>query len=62
MRNKRIGLVLLDSEKLALEKLAEIEGGLSQAAVLRRLLRKAAKERGVWPTSEAVPQKEVNHV
>lgn len=52
MRRERFGLVLLDSEKRALERLAEAEGGLSQAALLRRLVRKAAKERGLWPVAE----------
>lgn len=43
----RFGFVLTESEKRSLERLAEIEGGLSEAALLRRLIRRAAKEQGI---------------
>ncbi len=48
-RTERFGLVLSLAEKRTLEQLAEAEGGLSQAATLRYLLRRAARERGLWP-------------
>ncbi len=50
-KTKRLVLVLTETEKMAVTRLAEIEGGLSQAALVRRLIRVAAYERGVWPTS-----------
>ncbi len=43
----RFGFVLTEGEKRSLERLAEIEGGLSEAALLRRLIRRAAKEEGI---------------
>ena len=48
MREKRISLVMLDSDKQALERLAEAEGGLSQAPLLRRLVRNEAKKGRLW--------------
>ena len=48
-RTERFGLVLNQREKEAVNRLAELEGGLSQAALLRRLIRKAAHEQGFWP-------------
>ena len=48
----RFGFVLTDDEKQALARLAEIEGGLSEAATVRRLIRRAANERGVWPLAD----------
>lgn len=44
----RFGLLLTQDEKAALTKLAESEGGLSEAAILRRLIRKSARESGLW--------------
>ena len=44
----RFGFVLTEDEKTALTKLAELEGGLSEAATVRRLIRRAAREAGVW--------------
>lgn len=46
-RLTRFGFVLQDREKMLLEQLAHIEGGLSQAALVRRLIRKAAIEHGL---------------
>ena len=43
----RFGFVLTEEEKCALTGLAEAEGGLSEAATLRRLIRRAAKEQGM---------------
>jgi len=61
-RTEQFGLVLLPSEKRALERLAEAEGGLSQAATLRRLIREAATLRGLWlaPHRDEQPE-EVRH-
>ena len=42
-RDKRFGFVLTSSEKDWLGRLAEAEGGLSEAAVIRRLIRRAVK-------------------
>ena len=49
VRTNRFGLVLSDREKVALERLAENEGGLSLAATVRLLIRAASKEQGLWP-------------
>jgi hypothetical protein len=48
-KSERFGLVLTETEKRALDKLAEIEGGLSLAATLRRLISRSAEKRGLWP-------------
>ena len=48
-RTERFGLVLSPTEKWVLAQLAEAEGGLSQAATLRYLLRRAAREHDLWP-------------
>jgi len=56
MRKERFGLVLSEGEKTAIQRLAEIEGGLSRAALVRRLIRQAAKERGLWPLEPAQPR------
>jgi hypothetical protein len=50
-KSKRLGLVLTPAEKNAVVRLAEVEGGLSQAAVVRRLIRQAAKSHGLWPAA-----------
>jgi hypothetical protein len=51
-RTERIGLVVNRREKAALTRLAEAEGGLSYAALIRRLVRDAARRGGLWPVSE----------
>ena len=48
-RTERFGMVLSATEKQVLQLLAEGEGGLSQAALLRHLLRQAARDRGLLP-------------
>jgi hypothetical protein len=53
-RHHRFGLLLSPAEKHMLELLAEAEGGLSQAATLRRLIREAAIEHGLWPPKQEV--------
>jgi len=55
-KSKRLGLVLTPAEKTAVVRLAEVEGGLSQAAVVRRLIRQAAKSRGLWPAADTPTQ------
>ena len=59
-KSERLGFVLSPREKSALEDLAEIEGGLSQSAVLRRLIRAEAQRLGVWPGEQFVVQ-ETHH-
>ena len=51
MKNKtaRIAFICYEEEKEALKRLAELEGGLTLAAMLRRLIRKVAKEKDIWP-------------
>ena len=59
-KSERLGLVLSAREKGAARKLAEAEGDLTVAAVLRRLIRAEAQRRGLWPVKEEQPQ-EVRH-
>lgn len=47
-RPVRFGLLLNTAEKQALVRLAETEGGLSQSAMVRSLIRRAARDRGLW--------------
>lgn len=49
-KDERLGLVLTSTEKAALQKLAAAEGGLSQSATVRRLVRVEAERRGLWPS------------
>ena len=60
-KTERLGLVLTQSEKFVVSQLAEQEGGLSQAALVRRLIRKAANERGLWPPRLGKPHEEVQN-
>ena len=48
-REIRFGFLLNCAERQALAQLAESEGGLSQGAMLRSLIRTKAAERGLWP-------------
>jgi hypothetical protein len=48
-KTKRLALVLTPAEKTAVVQMADAEGGLSQSALVRRLIRNAARERGMWP-------------
>ena len=45
-KTERLGLVLTEQEKSWVINLAELEGGLTQAALIRRLIYNAAKEYG----------------
>ena len=47
-KTERLGLTLTATEKSAVRQLAELEGGLSFAALMRRLIRKAAQAHGLW--------------
>lgn len=58
-KDERFGLVLTQAEKTAIVQLAEREGGLSQAAVLRRLIRDAARSAGLWPATPSPAKVEV---
>lgn len=51
-RSERFALVLTPIEKAAVKRLAEIEGGLSQAALVRRLIHREAQRLGLWPLAE----------
>jgi hypothetical protein len=56
-RNARFCLVLTPLERSALEQIAEADGGLSYAAAIRRLIRQAARERGLWSGAAAPGQR-----
>lgn len=60
MKNQRFGGVLAIYEKQALRALADLEG-LSEAAVMRRLIRQAAREQGLW-TRAPLPMIERVHL
>ena len=48
-REVRFGLLMSEDESTALTHLAEDEGGLSQGAMVRKLIRTEARRRGLWP-------------
>ena len=48
-RDERLHLVLNVTERAALRRLAEADGNLSQAALLRRLVLVEAERRGLLP-------------
>jgi len=59
-KTERFGLSLSPRERQALRHLAEVEGGLSQAALVRRLIRAEAKTRGLWPRQLKHKQEEIH--
>jgi hypothetical protein len=59
-KTERLGLVLTPAEKTAVVQMAEAEGGLSQSALVRRLIRNAARERGIWPSDK--PKHTIQHI
>ena len=61
-RQHRFGLLLSAAEKQVLQRLAEMEGGLSQAAMLRRLIREAGRERGFWPPKQSQGDQQAQEV
>lgn len=48
LKSQRFGLVLTIAEKMAIRQLAELEGGLTQGALVRCLIREAAQKKGIW--------------
>ena len=48
LKHIRFGLLMQPDEKLVLDRLAEREGGLSAAAMVRRLIRKEGERQGIW--------------
>ena len=60
-KSERLSVLLSIEEKHTLRKLAEIEGGLSNAAFIRRLIRKAAQEKGLWPPLSDPPTSSVKY-
>jgi hypothetical protein len=61
-RKLRFEFLLCPDERQALRRLAMFEGGLSQAATLRRLIQKAAQERGLWPPKQRQTDQQVSGV
>jgi hypothetical protein len=51
-RDEAFRLVMNQSERIALQQLAETEG-MSQAAIVRRLVRIEATRTGIWPPPSA---------
>ena len=49
---KRFGMTLSEAEKNAILDLAEEAGGLSMSALVRRVIRNAALEKGVWSKNQ----------
>jgi hypothetical protein len=47
LKIKRLGLIITEEEKRFVVQLARIEGGLSQASLIRRLIHKAASAHGL---------------
>jgi hypothetical protein len=66
-REVRFGLLMSEDESTALTHLAEDEGGLSQGAMVRKLVRAEARRRGLWPptvqhdTTQLHSRQEVAH-
>jgi hypothetical protein len=52
-KSERFGMILSPAEKIAGQKLAEREGGLSLAALIRRLIRVEADKQNLWPPDTA---------
>lgn len=60
MREVKFTMVLNGPESVAMARLAALEGGLSKAEIVRRLVRDNAKRRGVWPVDEQPQKQEVS--
>jgi len=58
-RTERFGLILTPAERTAVLKMAEHDGGLSSAALLRRLIRAEALRRGLWSVTDRVSREGV---
>jgi len=50
MRRKRFPVMLSENERQALQNLARTEG-LSGSAVVRRMIRREARDQGLWPAA-----------
>jgi hypothetical protein len=50
----RFGLLLSTSEERALARLASFEGGMSKAAMVRNLIRREARDRGLWAPPDEI--------
>ena len=63
MRENRFPVMLSKEERQLLRSLARVEGGLSCAAVVRRLIRKEGQRKGLWhPHSyESLAEWETDH-
>lgn len=57
-KTERLGLILSPREKEALRRLAEVDGGLTQSALVRRLIRIEAQRRGLWPIPQIQGERE----
>jgi len=55
LKIKRLGLILTEEEKQFVIQLARIEGGLSQSALIRRLIRQAASAHGLVKSESSFP-------
>jgi hypothetical protein len=56
-KTERFSFWLSNNEKIIIAQLAEIEGGLSLAALIRRLIHQAAQERGLQDGHQSPVQK-----
>ena len=61
LKTKRIGLIVTKEEKKWVIQLAEIEGGLSQAALIRRLIRQSAERHNLTTKFELKENKKNEH-
>jgi hypothetical protein len=57
-KTERLGPVLTPAKKTAVVQMAE--GGLSQSALVRRLIHNAGRERGIWPPDK--PKHTIQHI
>jgi len=62
---KRLCVAVTPMEKTVVERLAKAEGELSSSALIRRIIRNAARERDIWPPNKHQPMghrnREVQH-
>jgi hypothetical protein len=62
LKTRRIGLIVTEEEKRWVIQLAKLEGGLTQASLIRRLIYKAAESHTlVSVESNKTSNEEVNH-
>jgi hypothetical protein len=61
LKTKRIGLIVTVEEKKWVVELARLEGGLSQAALLRRLIHKAAVQNRLITDTKFIKEKDNEH-